>query len=152
VPVRRRRSYGVDIHPSAGKVVGLALVVFLAYAAFAAVAGFLRDNRVDTWQGPDATVQSGQHLAGCPAVDARSDVYFPSWIRFEGKVFSWASASYPMGDLNIPKSYVATDYAHDDLRIYRVESTPEGRDGKAIIVRQGEAPAGALYRLEPGCV
>jgi hypothetical protein len=127
-------------------------VVALGYGAFALVAGFLRDNRVETWRGPDATVESGQHLAGCPALDARSDVYFPTWIRFEGKVFGWANASYPIGNVSIPTSFAPTDYVHDDLRIYRVRSTPEGRNGAVILVRQGEAPAGALYRLEPGCL
>ena len=30
-------------------------------------------------------VQSGLRLAGCPDIAFREDVYFPSWVRFEGK-------------------------------------------------------------------
>jgi hypothetical protein len=151
VPRRRRRSFRFDIHPSAGRLLGLAVAVALLYLVVALVAGYVRSVSVDTWGGPDGSVQSGQRLAGCPQIETRTDVYFPTWIRFEGRIYHWVDAAYPIGPDSIPGSYVPTDYVHDDLRILHIVNTPEGRSGEAIMVRQGEAPAGAVYRVEPAC-
>ena len=70
IPVqpRQRTPLGLDIHPSAGKVVLGAVVILVLWFAAIAVTDWLRYDRVDTWAGPDATVTSGLRLAGCPDI------------------------------------------------------------------------------------
>ena len=142
---RRPRFGGLDIHPSAGKVVLVAIIVAVAWILAINVTNYLRQDRVDTWTGPDATVQSGLRLAGCPEVAFLEDVYFPSWIRFEGKVFRWADNLLPIGSNSVGKSYLPTGYRNGDLELLRIASNPEGRAGNEILVRQGTAMAGAVY-------
>jgi len=143
----RRRALGLDIHPSAGKIVIAALAIAAVWLAAITVTDWLRVGRVDTWAGPDTSVQSGLRLDGCPDVSFREDVYFPSWIRFEGQVFRWADRRLPIGQHSVGDSYLATGYTHADLELYRVANTIEGRAGHEILVRQGGSPAGAIYVL-----
>ena len=70
-------------------ILGVLIVVAIWLGAIF-VTDWIREGRVDTWVGPDTTVQSGLRLDGCPDIVFRENVYFPSWIRFEGKVFRWA--------------------------------------------------------------
>lgn len=147
IPVQptRRRSLALDIHPSAGKVLLVALVVVVTWIVAVNVTDLLRQGRVDTWTGPDATVQSGLQLAGCPAIAFREDVYFPSWIRFEDSVFRWSDTLLPIGSTSIGRSIEVTGYHNGDLELFRILNTPEGREGNQILLRQGRAPAGAIY-------
>lgn len=107
----------------------------------------LRLGRVDTWAGPDASVQSGLRLAGCPEVSFQEDVYFPSWVRFDGKVFRWTDAGSPIGPNSVGTAYVASGYTLGDLQLFRVTNSLEGRAGRQVMVRQGTSPVGANYVL-----
>lgn len=142
-PTRRR--LGLEIDASAGRLIALAAVVVLAWFLAVFVTDWLRTNRVDTWAGPDATVQSGLRLDGCPAVSFQEDVYFPSWVRFEGKVFRWTDSGSPIGPNSVGSAYVASGYALGDLQLYRVANSVEGRAGRQIMLRQGASPVGANY-------
>ena len=104
-------------------------------------------GRVDTWTGPDSTVQSGLRLAGCPDVVFDEDVYFPSWVRFEGRVYRWGDSLRPLAPSSIGDAYLDTGFANGDLRLYRVANSPAGLAGEQVLLRQGEAPAGAIYVL-----
>jgi hypothetical protein len=143
--VRSKRTFGVDIHPSFGKLITAALVVAAAWLGAIVVTDYVRQGRVDTWTGPDATVQSGLRLDGCPDIVFRENVYFPSWVRFEGGVFRWADRLTPIGPNSVPTSFEETGYANGDLRLYRVLNNPAGRAGEEVMIRQGESPAGAIY-------
>jgi hypothetical protein len=143
--VRAKRSFGVDIHPSFGRLILVALLVAAAWLGAIAVTDWLRQGRVDTWTGPDASVQSGLRLDGCPDIVFRENVYFPSWVRFEGKLFRWADSLTPIGPNSVPTSFEETGYVNGDLRLYRVHNNPEGRAGNQVMIRQGDAPAGAIY-------
>jgi hypothetical protein len=123
-------------------VVGLVVVAWLVAIA---VTDWVRQGTVDTWTGPDATVQSGLRLDGCPDIAFREDVYFPSWVRFEGKLFRWADLLAPIGPHSIGDAFLATGYRNGDLELFRVENDPEGRAGNKVMLRQGESPAGAIY-------
>ncbi len=141
----RRRSFGVDIHPSAGRIVIVALVVAAIWLGAIAVTDWVRQGRVDTWAGPDGSVQSGLRLEGCPDLVFREDVYFPSWIRFRGEIFQWGDSLTPIGPNSVPRSFEETGYALGDLRLYFVHNSPEGRAGEHVMIRQGDSPAGAIY-------
>jgi hypothetical protein len=144
---RRRGLQRLDIHPSAGKVALIAVVVAIVWMGAIQVFDYLRQDRVDTWTGPDATVQSGLRLPGCPSIPFEEDVYFPSWVRFEGKVYRWNDQLFPIGSGSIGKSFLETGYRNGDLELFRIANNPDGRAGKQILLRQGESPAGAVYVL-----
>lgn len=147
IPIRPRprRTFGLDIHPSAGKVVLGAIIAVIVWFGAIAVTDWLRYDRVDTWEGPDATVQSGLRLAGCPDIIFREDVYFPAWIRFEGGVFRWTDSGAPVGPNSIGKSYLETGYTLGDLELFRIANSIDGQEGRRIMIRQGESPVGAIY-------
>ena len=125
-------------------ILGVLIVVAIWLGAIVAT-DWIRQGRVDTWVGPDTTVQSGLRLDGCPDIVFRENVYFPSWIRFEGHVFRWGDSLLPIGPNSVPTSFEETGYKSGDLRLYRVLNNPEGRAGNQVMIRQGESPAGAIY-------
>lgn len=148
---RRWRFGGLDIDPSGPRLVALALIVAIGWGLASLVVEAFRRDAVDTWSGPDATVQSGQRLPSCPGVIERPDVAFPSWIRFDGRVYAWTDSAIPLGDFTRTGAYEPTPYRHRDLNVLRVENTDEGRSGRTIMVRQREAQVGALYRAVEDC-
>ena len=121
------------------------LVIVASWLAAIAVTDWFRQGQVDTWVGPDATVQSGLRLDGCPDITFRENVYFPSWIRFGGHVFRWDDSLTPIGPNSVPGSFEETGYSHGDLWLYLVHNNPEGRAGNQVMIRQGDSPAGAIY-------
>jgi hypothetical protein len=145
--VPRRRGLDLDIHPTFGKLLIVVGVVVVTWLAAIAVTDWIRKGEVHTWIGPTDTVQSGLRLDGCPDIPFREDVYFPSWVRFEGKVFRWDDSARPIGPNSVGTSYLDTEYRHGDLRLYRVMNDQEGQKGNLIMLRQGEAPAGAIYAV-----
>jgi hypothetical protein len=144
---KRRRTFGLDIHPTAGKLVVAALIVAAIWLGTITVTDWLRAGRVDTWTGPTTTVQSGQRLDGCSGAAFREDVYFPNWIRFEGQTFLWADRNLPIGPNSVGEAYLETGYTLGELQLYRVANTIEGRAGAELMIRQGGSPAGAIYAL-----
>ena len=111
----------------------------------------MRDGRLDTWVGPDTTVQSGYVLAGCALPSFSEDSYFPTWIRFDGHVYRWADLSAPIGPDSIPTSYEPTGHTLGTLALHRILSSQSGLAGERIMIRNGEAEAGAVYLLVPEC-
>ena len=138
---RQRRTFGLDIHPIAARLVVLAFAVTALWVAGIVLTDVVRERVVDTWDGPDASVQSGLLLEGCPVIEFEEDVYLPSWIRFEGRTYRWADLSVPIGTSSIGETYLPTGYRHDDLELFRVAA----RDGEQVMIRQGEAFVGAIY-------
>lgn len=123
----------------------LAIVVGFVWLVSIAVTDQVRQRLVDTWQGPDATVQSGILLDGCPVIRFEEDVYFPSWIRFQGRTYRWADLLVPIGPNSLGDAYLPTGYRHDGLELFRIANTTEGRAGRQIMVRQGTSFGGAVY-------
>lgn len=146
-PGRRDR---LDWHPIAGRMllaVGIGVIVYLVLVN---VLGWVRENRVETWSGPVAA-ESGQRLVSCPRLVRRDDPTFPNWVRFDGRVFERAVVGLPMGDSNIGTYYLDTGVTLGDMRIYDVTVEGIGPLGSRIILRNGTAPAGEVYRLVEGC-
>jgi hypothetical protein len=127
------------------------VIVAVVWLGAIVVTDRLRADRVDTWQGPDATVQSGLRLTGCDLPSFPEDSYFPGWLRFERRVYRWADLSAPVSPASIPAIYEPTGYRLGDLQLYLINSSPSGRDRERIMVRNGDASAGAVYLLVPGC-
>lgn len=151
LPVTRRTGLRARWHPIARKLLVFALVVAGLYVGFTLAADLVREFRIDTWSGPDATVSSGQRLDDCAAFVRNGDAVFPNWIRFDGRVFHHIGAQLPIGETNIGKYYVDSGYTLGTLRIYRVTTTGLGELGTRILVRAGTSPAGGLYGAIPGC-
>lgn len=147
IPVRPRprRRLGLDIHPSAGQLVLAAMLVAVIWIGAITITDFVRYGVVDTWQGPTGTVQSGLRLSDCPDVEFVEDVYFPAWIRFEGRLYVWSGRITPIGPDGIGRAYSETGYRHGDLELFRVDNSPDGRAGRQMMVRQGTSSAGAIY-------
>jgi hypothetical protein len=148
---KRGRRFGLDIHPVAKWVVALAIVVTAGWFIAVAARDYMRANQVDAWTGPDQTVTSGLDRPGCVSTGFTGDQYFPAWIRFDGKLYTWSGLSVPIGQIADPASFVWTGYQHDTLRLYRLLNSPDGREGKRVMVRQGDEVAGAIYILGDTC-
>lgn len=136
-----------DVDAAAGLILAIAGLVVVAWFLAVSVTDWLRTDRVDTWAGPDASVQSGLRLDGCPDVAFPEDVYFPGWIRFDGKVFRWTDSGSPIGSNSVGSAYLPSGYTLGDLQLYRVANSLNGREGRQIMLRQGTSPVGANYAL-----
>jgi len=101
-------------HPVARTFLVIAIAAAVIYGALLIGTGFLRSGRVDTWTGPDASVQSGLTLAGCPQVEGRGDAIFPSWIRYRGSVNASTGGLAPIGTT---WQYGATRFAESEYRL-----------------------------------
>ena len=137
-------------NPVAGKLLRVAIVAVLLYAAVTAVLGLWREQRLDVWAGPDGSVTSGQRLEGCPLVGSVRDDTFPNWIRYDGTIYRLTDNIRPMGfepDADFPP----TGYALGSMTLYRTISTPEGAAGTIVLVKLDNAPVGRVYRATPDC-
>lgn len=145
--VRRRR---MDWHPIAGKLVRAAVVAVLVYLAIVSALGIWRDGRIDTWAGPDPAVTSGQRLADCPLVGSVRDDLFPSWIRYDGKIYRLADTIRPMGFAPDP-DFPSTGHSLGSMALHRVLNTPDGAEGRIVLVKLDSSAVGRVYRLTPDC-
>jgi hypothetical protein len=146
-PARRHR---LTWNPIAGKLLRAAVVVVLLYLGITTALAMWRDVRVDTWAGPDASVTSGQRLADCPLAGRVHDELFPNWIRYEGKTYLLTDTIRPMGfepDADFP----TTGYSHGAMTLFRIAVTPEGLEGKTVVVKLETSAVGRVYRLAPDC-
>lgn len=146
----RRRGRRLAWHPIAGKLVLATVVGVMLWIAITTGLALWRDARVDTWSGPDGSVTSGQKLADCPLAGTVRDDLFPSWIRFDGKVYLLTNTIRPMGfepDADFP----GTGYSHGSMTLFRVASTPDGLAGRIIVVKLDTSAVGQVFRLTPDC-
>jgi hypothetical protein len=150
VPVRRRQGRSLEWHPIAGKLLLAAVVGVIAYAVIATGYNVMRDSRVDAWSGPDASVASGQRLADCPVANALHDDTFPTWIRYAGHVYILTGRIRPTGVAPTP-DYPLTPYQLGELRLQTIANTPDGREGKVILLRLADAPVGQVFELNTDC-
>ena len=150
-PRRSNRRIGIEINRVGPRLLLIAAVVAAIWLGAIVVTDRLRAGQVDTWTGPDATVQSGLSLGGCDLPSFPEDSYFPGWIRFEGRIYRWADLSAPVSASTIPGIYEPTGYSLATLDLYLINSSQSGRDRERVMIRNGESSAGAVYILVPGC-
>jgi hypothetical protein len=152
LPLRqRRRSFdiGSEINRVGPKVLAVALVVAAIWLGAIFVIERLQADRIETWAGPDATVQSGQNLAGCELPDV--DTSFPAWIRIGDRVYVGSGRSAPLGSESIPRDYAPTGHTLGDLSLFHIENTPAGLARETVMIRKGESAAGAVYEIDEAC-
>jgi len=134
-------------HPVVRTFLVLAIAVALGYVALLFTNEFLRGSRVDTWAGPDASVQSGLALAECPPAEGLGDAVFPSWIRYRDEVLAATGRVAPIGPA---WQYGQTRYAETDYRMgsigllleasLAVDATPD-----TVLLLQEPAQGARLY-------
>jgi hypothetical protein len=150
VTLRERRGNALEWHPIARKLLLAALVGIVLWFSIVTAYNAWRDSRVETWSGPDATVQSGQRLADCPPANALHDDTFPTWVRYGGHVYISTGRIRPVGATPTP-DYPLTPYALGSLRLHTIANTPEGRAGNIILLRLAENEVGEVFELNADC-
>jgi hypothetical protein len=144
VPWQHRRPGSLEWHPIAWVLVRVIAAVALIYLAVTTGMSVWRDQRVDTWSGPDATVTSGQRLEGCPAASEFRDAIFPAWVRFGGSIYGGTSAIRPVGS-NADNAYPVTGYHLGSLGLLQVANEPEGQAGRMILLKLDSSLTGQVY-------
>lgn len=146
----RRVAWLAAWHPIAGKLLRAAVIAIVGYLAITTALNIWRDSRVDVWSGPDGSVSSGQVMADCPLVGSVRDNIFPNWLRFDGKVYRLTDTIRPMGfepDADFPP----TGYRLEQMALYRVINTPDGQEGRIVLIKLDTSAVGRVYRLTPDC-
>jgi hypothetical protein len=146
----RRRGLRIAWHPIAGTLLRAVLIGVVLYLGVTTGLRLWRDSRVDAWTGPDATVTSGQVLAGCAFIGEVTDDIFPNWIRYNGILYRLTDTIRPMGyqpDADFPP----TGYALGAMTLYRVTNTPEGQSGSIVLVKLDTSAVGRVFRATPDC-
>jgi len=152
VPVGRRRGVRLRWNPIFWTLVRLALVLAIVYLAVDVVSGWVRQQKVDTWAGPDAAVQSGQQLDSCPVVNALHDATFPSWVRYGGSVYMMTTGIRPVPHPEAgATTYTESGYTLGSVRLLIDENTPPGRDLDYILVYLPPAMAARVYDRLDSC-
>ncbi len=107
-----------------------------------------RDAKVDTWSGPDASVQSGQRLRDCLVVNRLpADETLPSWVRFEGAVYRRGRTSRALDDTSVGVTgYPETGYSLGPARLLL---GPEGSGQLLMVVPP--SPMALVYEPTPEC-
>lgn len=135
VPVRSPgRARPIEWNPIGAALIKAAIVVVIAWFAVSVVTGWLRDNRVDTWSGPDATVQSGERLADCREVELVRDEAYPSWVRYRGAIYRLTELTRPFVGLGITAGYHDSGYSSGAMHLVLIDQTPEGRKLDTILL------------------
>ena len=137
VAARRRGPSMWDWHPIARRLLMAIVAAVVVYYGARFAWNAVRDARVDTWSGPDATVQSGQRLAGCPAVDALHDDTFPNWVRYGGAVYVLTGRYRPIGgDASPGRTTLAeAGYSNGTMRLLLTETPGSGPPDESLYLR-----------------
>jgi hypothetical protein len=151
LPVYRRGGHlAVDWHPVLATLLKVALVVIVAYVAIRVGTQWLREGRVVTWDGPDATVQSGVRLADCPTVDRIRVEDFPSWVLYGGSIYRYTGDKRPYLGPATP-GFTQTPYTSGAMRLALIDNTPDGLARDTILIWLQGALAGIEYARVPEC-
>ncbi len=134
-------------HPVARTFLVVAIAVAVAYLALRFTNDFLRGSRVDTWAGPDTSVQSGLALATCPAAEGLGDAVFPSWIRYRDEVYAATGRVAPIGPAwqYGQTRYAETDYRMGSIRLLLEASLAVDATPDTVLLLQEPAQGARLY-------
>lgn len=154
VPLGRTPDTRLEWHPVAWKIVKLALVLAAAYMIGVYAYTWWRERQVDTWAGPPGmTVQSGQLLNGCAAVEGRQHETLPSWVRYDGDVYVRTAAQWPISNRSLPDQtgLIESGYTLGGLRILLIEAPGADPESKRLVITSPPASAGGYYVAHPEC-
>ncbi len=134
-------------HPVARTFLVVAIAVALGYVALLFTNEFLRGSRVDTWAGPDASVQSGLALAACPPAEGLGDAVFPSWVRYRDEVYAATGRVAPIGPAwqYGQTRYAETDYRMGSIRLLLEASLAVDATPDTVLLLQEPAQGARLY-------
>jgi hypothetical protein len=156
IPLRpRKRSRlaffeDLDWHPIGTRLVVLVAVVAIIVTGTKLGGDWLRERTVSTWNGPDASVTSGQRLDACPGASVPAAVEtYPNWLRYGGQLYLRTDDVRP--GLVDGISYINSGYGLDHLLLVLLENTPAGRARQEVMLWSDGAMAGYVYRVAPGC-
>lgn len=152
VPRVREQRVPWEWHPIARVLLVVALIAILGYGAAQFGIDWVRDRRVDTWSGPDATVQSGQRLEGCDTVNALHHDVFPTWVRFHGVVYRFSDQIRPV-IVHDDGTFSLTDsgYQLGQMHLLLDDQTPAGRARDQIVLLLPSAQVGEVFARLPEC-
>jgi len=151
LPIYRRRGrITVNWNPVVWTLVRVAVLVVVAYLVVRVGAQWWRENHVETWSGPDATVQSGVKLADCPVVNTIRVDDFPSWVSYGGDVYRYVGLRRPYVG-STTAGYTQTPYSAGSLHLALIDNTPEGQALNTILLWFEGAAAGVDYARTPDC-
>lgn len=144
-------SLRLEWHPIARKLIAGTIVLVLLWYGARAASDWIRRGQVTTWTGPDATVQSGQVLAGCPAVDSIDNPVYPSWVRWNGRVYAYSGWKRPFLGIDQTQGFSDPGYRSGDLHLYLIDNTPDGQSRDTILLWIDGGIAGVEYARAPDC-
>jgi hypothetical protein len=151
LPLHRRGGrIAIDWNPVLWTLFKVAIVVVAVYFTVRLGTQWWRENHVDTWSGPDATVQSGVSLAGCPVVADIRVEDFPSWVSYGGSIYNYTPWKRPYINAQTP-GYTMTPYTNGTMHLVTIENTPDGVARDTIMIWLEGAMAGVEYARAPDC-
>jgi hypothetical protein len=152
IPLREARKMRFEWHPVALTLLKLAALVVIVYFAGNFAWNVWRDAQVETWAGSDASVQSGQRLAGCIAANAMHDELFPTWLRYGGRVYLMTTENRPVGNEGqLGEGYERSGYTLGNLQLLLLNNSPQGLAREELVVHNPPAFAGRVFRVAPEC-
>jgi hypothetical protein len=152
VPVRSPgRSRAIEWNPIGWTLIKVAAIVVIAWFTLSVVTGWIRDNRVDTWNGPDTSVQSGERLAACSEVELVRDEAFPSWLRYKGAVYRLTTSARPFIGPGVTAGFHDSGYTMGPLHLILIDNTPDGRSLDTILLWIDSGIAGREMTRVPDC-
>jgi hypothetical protein len=138
-----------DWNPIARKLIAAIVIGVVLYFGARAAGDWLRQEAVNTWAGPDATVQSGQKLATCPVAATLPPMeVYPNWVSWGGRVLVRTEFVRP-GVID-GERYVDTGYQLGELKLVELRNSDAGRAHTEAMIWSG-ALAGVVYRTMDGC-
>jgi hypothetical protein len=143
--------FGIEWHPIMRKLILAAIVAVLLWFGARAGLDWIRRGQVTTWSGPDATVQSGQVLPDCAVVNAIDNPVYPSWVRWNGGIYSYTGSKRPFTGIDVARSFIDTGYQTGDLHLYLIDDTPDGKSRDTVMLWFEGGIAGVEYARTPGC-
>ncbi len=152
IPLETETRVHVAWNPIFWRLIAAIAAGVVLYGVLRVGGDWLRQQRVDTWSGPSATVQSGQQLAGCAAVDGVHDEVYPSWLRVDATVYVLTDAIRPVVKPDVGQTtYTESGYTLGALRLLYDEDTPLGVQRAYVLVYSPPAIAARVYQATAGC-
>jgi hypothetical protein len=152
IPLETETRVHVGWNPILWRLLAAIAVGIVLYGVLRVGSDWLRQQRVDTWSGPAATVQSGQQLAGCAAVDGVHDEIYPSWLRVGSTVYVLTDAIRPVPASEVGRTtYTESGYTLGAMRLLYDEDTAQGMQRAYVLVYSPPAIAARVYQAAAGC-
>lgn len=138
-------------HPVLRTLIVATLAVLVLWFGARAGLDWIRRGQLTTWSGPDAAVQSGQVLQGCPILDTIDNPVFPSWVRWNGSIYRYSGWKRPFAGIGRTPGFSESGYRTGDLHLYLIDNTPDGQSRDTVLLWFDGGVAGVEYARTPDC-